>query len=132
MKQSLVCVCGWRGGGGVCSIVGRSCHKYQFCLRKYLTRVCRDKRTSVLSSQTHICHKKCFVVTKICLSQQKFCHDKHTFIMTNDVGFLLLLRQNFCCDKYLTRVCHDKHTFVATKEMFCHHKHVFVTINVLS
>ena len=111
MNEAIPGVCVWGGWGGVCSIVGMSCHKYQFCLRKYLTRVCRDKHTSVLSSQTRICHKKCFVVTKICLSQQKFCCDKHTFIMTKDVGvLLLLLRQNFCCDKYFTRVCHDKHT----------------------
>ena len=105
MNEAIPGVWGGGGGeGGVCSIVGGSCHKCQFCLRKYLTRVCRDKHTSVLLSQTRICHKKCFVVTKLCLSQQKFCRDKHTFVTTKDVGFLLLLRQNFCCDKYLTRV----------------------------
>ena len=37
----------------------------------------------------------------------------------------LLLRHNFCRDKYKTRVCRDKsfvaykHTFVATKDVFC-------------
>ena len=48
--------------------------------------------TKLLSRQTCIGHNKRFL-------QQKFCHDKHTFVTTKDV---------FCDDK------HDK-TIVATK-----------------
>ena len=36
-------------------------------------------------------------MTKICLSQKKFCHDKHIFFATKDA------------------FCRDKHVFVATK-----------------
>ena len=43
-----------------------------------------------------------FVATNIILSQQNFCHDKHTFVVTKDL---------FCHDKH---ICHDK-TFVTTK-----------------
>ena len=43
------------------NIIGRSCHKYNFC---------RDK---------HV-----FVATKV-LSRQKFCRDKHTFVVTKDM-----------------------------------------------
>ena len=67
-----------------------------------------------------------FVATKVCLpqhlskiflSQQKFCHDK----------YLCLLQKKFC---------HDKHTFVTTKlclswQMFCHDKSMFVATNIL-
>ena len=64
-------------------IIGGSCHKYQFC---------RDKR---------------FVVTKLCLSRQTLCRDKH------------MLYQNACRDKQVfvaTEIfCRDKHNFVATK-----------------
>ena len=51
-----------------------------------------------------------FVVTKVCLSWQNFCHNKHVFVVTN--------------------ICHDK-TFVTTK-IFCRNKHNFVTVKVLS
>ena len=52
-----------------------------------------------------------FVTTKVCnkhmtnriLLQQKFCHDKHTFVMTKDM---------FYQDKH---VCCDKRVFVVTK-----------------
>ena len=46
----------------------------------------------------HFCHNKKFVVTNTPLSQQKFCHDKHAFVMTKDA---------FCRDK----------TFVVSKSI---------------
>ena len=80
--------------------IGGSCRKYHFCRDKSFvttslllsrqTRVCRDK-TCFLSQQKHTC-----------LLQQKFCHGKHTFVVTKDV---------FCRNKH---VCLDK-KFVATK-----------------
>ena len=41
--------------------------------------------TASVSLATNICRNNSCVVTKICLSQQKFCHDKHTFVATKDV-----------------------------------------------
>ena len=72
-----------------------------------------------------------FVVTKVCLSQQNFCHDKR-----------ILSQQQYCCNKLTTSFVmtkhifchkksmlvmtklffHGKHTFVVTKDMFCHDK----------
>ena len=46
---------------GLFSVIGGSCHKYHFC-------VCRDKSK--------------LVATKLCLSRQKFCRDKHTSVAT--------------------------------------------------
>ena len=62
---------------GTFCIAGKSCHMY------------------------HFCHDKTFVATNTPLSQQKFCHDKHAFVVTKDV------------------FCHGKHTFVATKLLSC-------------
>ena len=50
------------------SIIGRSCHKYNF-------RVCCDKSKLVMTT------------TKKCLSQQKVCCEKHIFVATKDVFF---------------------------------------------
>ena len=73
-----------------------------------------------------------FVMTNIVLSQQKFCHDKHTFVTTicHDKNNFVATKVKswqvyFCRDKRLalswqtclsqqTHVCHDK-TFVATQ-----------------
>ena len=45
--------------------------------------------------------QKYFVMTNIILSQQMFCHDKHTFVATKDI------------------FCHDKYVFVMTKLILC-------------
>ena len=73
------------------------------------------------------------------LLQQKFCCNKHVFVMTSmclswqKVSFVAtevcLLWQNFCHDKQ-RYACHKK-SFVATK-IFCHDKHNFVTTKLLS
>ena len=67
-----------------------------------------------------------FAMTRIFLSQQRFCCDKHTFVTTKDV---------FCCDKHTFVTtedvfCCDKHSFVTTKDVFCCDKHMFVVTNV--
>ena len=61
------------------------------------TNICRNKsvvvtstllsqQTCLLSQQKCACCNKSFVMTSIHLSQkQKFCHDKHTFVMRKDV-----------------------------------------------
>ena len=63
-----------------------------------------------LSRQTGVCHVPCshvlpcshvFVVTKVCLSRRRFCHDKIMFVTTN----------NSVATKY-------KLTFVATEDFF--------------
>ena len=90
-----------------------------------------DRLTAVVSSRVtitgvschkcHFCHEKTFVmtntssvVTKVCLLQQKFYHDKHTFVTTKDM------------------FCHDKHMFVTTKVSFVHNKIMFVATKVLT
>ena len=51
-------------------------------------------------------------MTNTCLSQQKFCHNKYTFVMTKVF-------------------CHDKQLFVMTKvSLFCHDKITFVETNI--
>ena len=59
-----------------------------------------------------------FVATKLSLSRQSFCRDKHNFVATN----VLSRKAYFCRDKTRllsrqTAVCRDK-TFVATKMIF--------------
>ena len=46
-----------------------------------------------------------FVTTKVCLSQQNFCHDKQILVATK-----LLSQQRF-----VANFCHNKHLFVVTK-----------------
>ena len=96
------------------TITGGSCHKYHFCHDKFfvVTSTCllRENtsfvRTKVSLPGQNVCQQKImFVMTKYCcrnkvntcLSWQKFCCDKHTFVKTKDV------------------FCHDKHVSVATK-----------------
>ena len=90
------------------SIVGGSCHKYDFCRDKHA-------KTRLLSRQKYACRyfflfyffklykhvlylspNNSFVATNIILSRQKFCRNKHIFVATKDL---------FCRDK----------AFVATK-----------------
>ena len=62
------------------------------------------------------CHDKTFVVTKLCLSRQNFCHDKNTLsrqtYFCRDKRHVLSLTNT--CLSWQTCVCRDK-TFVATK-----------------
>ena len=78
---------------GLSSITGGSCHKYHFC---------RDKS---------------FVMTKLCLSGQRFCRNKHAFVTTKDV---------FCCDKSKL----VQQIFVATNIFLSWQKTCFVKTNM--
>ena len=118
---------------GLC-IEGRSWHRYHFCCNKsfVMTNTWASwQNTSVdicmlvvtkhlLQQQTCVCqnkylsweekksHQKYFVMTNIILLWQKFCHSKHTFVVTKDM---------FCPNKHVfvaTNSCHNK-TFVKTK-----------------
>ena len=82
------------------------------------------------------------------LSRQKFCLNKHGFVIANTCLFqqnmsfvatkVCLLRQNFCRDKIVFVVtkyfCCDKTMFVATKyfccDKTCRDKHTFVWVYV--
>ena len=66
-----------------------------------MTKVCQDKTfvmTNVLSQQT--------------LSQLKFCHDEHIFVMTKEV---------FCHDRH---VCHNKILVAAPTNNTVHPDHL--------
>ena len=94
------------------TIIGGSCHKYNFCYHK-----------SFVATNTS------FVTTKACLSWQNFCRDM----------FILLRQTRVCRDKsmlVITKlllqqicVCRNK-SFVATK-ILCHDKHNFVLASIL-
>jgi len=58
----------------------------KLCLSRQIFAV-----TKVLSRQ------KYFVTTNIILSQQKFCHDKHTFVATKDMWQLLPVIEKCHC-----------------------------------
>ena len=57
------------------------------------TNICRDKHNFVMTinffATTSILllrQNTSFVMTKVCLSRQKFCHDKHVFVMTKGLS----------------------------------------------
>ena len=81
------------------------CFSEKVCLsqqQNFMTKLC-------WSGQTCVCRNKTSVVTNICLLRQKFCRDKHNFVLTN--------------------ICH-KHTFVVTKTRVCHNK-TFVATQII-
>ena len=112
----------------------------KFCCNKpifVLTNICRDKINvccdKIFVTQAYFYCDKCGYA-KICLSWQKFCHDKiivSTFVAT----------KIFCCDKHnfvATKVlsqqmfCCGRDTLVETKEVFCHDKSMLVATELLS
>ena len=95
---------------------------YVFVATKVLSRqayFCRDK--DLFCYDKRFCRDKMTKYMSTCLSRQKFCRDKGTFVATNT----FLSRQNdkiyvyvFVATKVLWRqtyFCCDKHVFVATK-----------------
>ena len=123
----------------------------KFCCNKpifVMTNICRYK--------INVCCDKTFVTqayfycdkcgyAKICLSWQKFCHNKiivSTFVATkmfccdkhNFVATKVLSQQMFCCGQ--DTLVETKRSFVMTKvcllqQNFCHDKHVFVRTKCL-
>ena len=79
-------------------IIGRSGHKHNFCCNRSML-----VRTKVLLRKNYVC----------ILSQQKVCHNKHTFVCC-DKSMLVETKQKFCHDKH-TFVCCDKSMLVETK-----------------
>ena len=80
--------------------------RQNFCRYKYASaRTNTSQKLICLLRQNYVCYFvatkllswQIFVATNTCLSNQKFCHNKHTFVMTKDV------------------FCHDKHVLVMTK-----------------
>ena len=87
------------------TIFGGNCHKYNFCCNEIFVMT----NTCLLQRNTS------FVVTKVCLSRQSFCHDKHMFVATN-----------VCCDKCFVT---PSILFVATKDMLWCDKHMSIATN---
>ena len=100
---------------------------HTFCRKKHVSFVSTNPSfvmTKVSLSSQNFCHAKNI------LSQQKFCLYKHNFVTTNNFVMTKVLSQAyFSHDKRL--VCHDKHfycnkiMFVMTKDVFCHNKLAF-------
>ena len=114
------------------SIIGSSCHKYQFCHDKRSS--CCDKHMFVVTKHVFCRDKSMLVVTKLLSQETYFCCNK-SFVMTN----ICSNKHNFVRTKLLSRqayFCRDKHVLVVTKHIFCHDKsmllHPFVTTKVLS
>ena len=89
------------------STIGGSCHKYHFCLKNILL----------------MWQNRSFVVTKVCSLRQKFCRNKHIFVMTNNfvVSSLLLSWQR--------RLCHNKTCLFSWQKYTCCDK-TFVAANI--
>ena len=122
----------------VAVIIGRSCHKYNFCCNKSFCcdkHVCHDKHMFVMTKKifchnTYACHDKyllwrkfccdmlTFVVTSVFVTTKHlFCHDKSLLSWQS----MLVTTKIVCCDKYnfVTTIFFflGKHTFVTTKEV---------------
>ena len=97
------------------TIIGRSCHKYNFCCDKHIFVTTKH----LLLQQKHACRDKMFVTTNIFLLCQIFVA-ANNFVATSFVrtSLLLLQQTHVCCDKrhallQQKHACHDK-TFVMT------------------
>ena len=86
--------------------------------------------TKVLSQQSHFPNKH---RTKLWLSRQTFCRNKHTIVATKDMfcrdervfvaAKVCLSRQNYvCCHIFATHICRDKIMFVTTNTYLCRDK----------
>ena len=124
------------------SIIGGSCHKYNFCRdkRRVLSQpkydACRDYKTFVATDKhnfvatKYFCHDQTFVATNICRDT------KHVFVVTIFVvTSILLLWQKMCfgatktCLSRQKWACRDK-SFVVTK--LCLLLQIFVVTKLLS
>ena len=70
------------------TIIGRSCHKYDFCCDK----------TRLLLLQKCVCHDKAFIATKVFVATKIFCCNKHNSVVA--------------------KCCCGKNAFVATKDVW--------------
>ena len=123
---------------GLRLIIGRSCHKYNFCHDKsfVMTNTCLSwQNTAFVVTKVCLlwqknCHKSSvttslllcltwqntsFATTKVCLSGQNFWYD--IFFVSTKV---LSRQASFCCYKrrvlsQQTHICRNKHMFVTTK-----------------
>ena len=132
------------------SIIGGSCHKYNFChdqkffCDKHIFVVTkhifyRDK-SMIVMTKLFCCNKHNFVTTKL-LSQAYFCHDKRPFCDDKHVFVMTKVCLSWQIVFVATNICRDKHNFAANffpptsiflsqkKEVFCCDKHAFVAAN---
>ena len=115
------------------------CHWRELSQVPFLSqqKFCHDKYVFVTTNVCSSRQNMSFVVTKVCLSQQKFRHDN---MFCCDIS---LLQQAYLCqDKrhvlsWQTHVCHDKSMLVVTKlylswRKLCCNKHNFVMTKLFS
>ena len=78
-------------------------------------------QVSFLSRQHVFVATNTYVATKVCLSWQNFCFNKHTtnVLSRQFLFFIFFVKKNMCSRQ---KFYHFKHTFVATKELFCRYK----------
>ena len=101
-------------------------YEYMICwIIIVMTKIC-------LSQQKYACHYKImFVLTNMCLLWQNFWNDKYLSQQ------IILSWQKFCCDKHTfvttieqTRVCHDKTCLLPWQKYACHDRIMFVMTNI--
>ena len=90
-----------------CSIVGWSCHKYDFCRDKHVLFASRQN-TSFVATNSDI-HN--FVATKVLSRQAYFCRDKHVFVVAN----LPFVATKICLSREKNVYCRDESLLVAAK-----------------
>ena len=89
---------------------------------RWQTRVCCDK-TRLLPRPKYACCDKTFVVTRLCLSRQKFCWDRYLLWQTcichdqSFVGTSMLLLQHKQISFVVIKLCLSQQIFIVTK--FC-------------
>ena len=76
--------------------------RQKFCLLSFVSNTCLSRQN------------RYFVATKVCLSRQNVCRDKHVFVATNICGkkkYFVATKLRLSRQKFRR----GKHTFVATK-----------------
>ena len=119
------------------TIIGGSCHKYKFFHNK----------SFVMTNMSLPWQNRSFDVTKVCLSSQNFCRNKHichdkfcwesllllwqTRVCCNKTCLLLQLKYA-CCNKTfaMTNMCLSRQTFLLQQNYVCHDK-TFVETKII-
>ena len=131
VKIVILIITRWNHNLNYDCIIGRRCHKYQFCCDKYVFLSTNTWHVFVTTKYVFCRDKSTLVMTKLWLSQQNILVIFWSYMSRQNTSFVetKLCMYHFCCNKtfVMTKLspqtfCHDEHTFVTTKDVFCHNK----------